>query len=241
MSDMWMPAHTTVPPGTSVFSAAGTSAPTGAKISAASSDRGAGRSESVDAEPLGLTGETQRAVSDQPRAQQRRSLLVVVAVGQREHVAGVSNYHIRVAAVQLIPGEPGVDAQVLPAGPAGFALAAGPAQPRNADPGADSGMIDPAAPRDHSTDDLVARYDRMIQRRQLAVDDVKIGPAHTAAGDLDQNLPGAWRRIRPRRWLQRLPRTHQLHGEHSVPSLWANQSRCRLCLLHGQAPPGAYN
>jgi len=30
----------------------------------------------------------------------------------------------------------------------------------------------------------------MIQRRQLAVDDVKIGPAHTAAGDLDQTCPG---------------------------------------------------
>ncbi len=109
-------------------------------------------------------------------------------------------------------------------------------------------MIDPAALRDHSTDDLVARYDRVIQRRQLAVDDVKVGPAHTAAGDLDQNLSGAGRRIRPHRWLQRLPRTHQLHGEHSgslalgesiplplVPIACSGAARC-LQLNRGECP-----
>ena len=39
---MWIPAHTTVPPGATARSAAGTSAPTGAKISAASSGSGPG-------------------------------------------------------------------------------------------------------------------------------------------------------------------------------------------------------
>ena len=43
MSDMWIPAHTTTPPGPTARSAAGTSAPTGAKISAASSGSGPGR------------------------------------------------------------------------------------------------------------------------------------------------------------------------------------------------------
>ena len=42
MSLMWIPAHTTVPPGAVARSAAGTSAPTGAKISAASSGSGPG-------------------------------------------------------------------------------------------------------------------------------------------------------------------------------------------------------
>src|SRR3954454_20860306 len=42
MSLMWMPAHTTTPPGASARSAAGTSAPTGAKTIAASSSSGAG-------------------------------------------------------------------------------------------------------------------------------------------------------------------------------------------------------
>ena len=38
---MWIPAQTTTPPGLTARSAAGTSAPTGAKISAASSGAGA--------------------------------------------------------------------------------------------------------------------------------------------------------------------------------------------------------
>ena len=39
---MWIPAHTTVPPGATARSAAGTSAPTGAKMIAASSGSGPG-------------------------------------------------------------------------------------------------------------------------------------------------------------------------------------------------------
>src|SRR5919206_78006 len=42
MSLMWMPAHTTTPPGASARSAAGTRAPTGANTIAASSSSGAG-------------------------------------------------------------------------------------------------------------------------------------------------------------------------------------------------------
>ena len=37
---MWMPAHTTLPPGASALSAAGTSSPAGAKMIAASSSSG---------------------------------------------------------------------------------------------------------------------------------------------------------------------------------------------------------
>ena len=42
MSLMWIPAHTTTPAGASARSAAGTSAPTGAKTIAASSSSGGG-------------------------------------------------------------------------------------------------------------------------------------------------------------------------------------------------------
>ena len=42
MSDMWIPAHTTVPPGAVARSAAGTSGPAGAKMIAASSGSGPG-------------------------------------------------------------------------------------------------------------------------------------------------------------------------------------------------------
>ena len=46
MSDMWIPAHTTVPPGATARSATGTSAPTGANTIAASSGSGGPSSES---------------------------------------------------------------------------------------------------------------------------------------------------------------------------------------------------
>ena len=45
MSLMWIPPQTTVPPLRTARSAAGTSSPTGAKISAASSGRGGASSE----------------------------------------------------------------------------------------------------------------------------------------------------------------------------------------------------
>ena len=122
---MWIPAHTTTPPGAVARSAAGTSSPAGAKMIAASSGSGPsaiaspahsapsdiasscascvvgarerehaaalvhgdladdvrGGAEPVQAEPLAVAGEPQRAVADQPAAQQRRDL--EVAHGRR--------------------------------------------------------------------------------------------------------------------------------------------------------------
>ena len=174
---MWMPAQTTVPPLASARSAAGTSAPTGAKMIAASSGSGGaapdvagplgaelarealrrvvagarerehapalvagdladdvrGGAEAVEAEPLGVAGHPQRAVADQPGAQQRRGLEVRVAVGDREAEARVGDRVLGEAAVEVAAGEARAVAQVLAAGAAVAARAAGPAQPRHAD------------------------------------------------------------------------------------------------------------
>ena len=236
MSLMWMPPQTTVPPGRIARSAAGTSAPTGAKMIAASSASGGGcigaagplaaepranacagaspgrvkansrrpsiarhlgddvrrRAEAVDAEPLGVARHAQAAVADQPGAQQRRRLGVAVAAGERKAVAGVGDRVLGVAAVDLVAGEAGVRAQVLLARPAVAASAAGPAEPGHADPLARA--REPRRPRpraDDVADDLVAGNDRQLRLRQLAVDDVQVGAADGARGDLDQHLPGA--------------------------------------------------
>ena len=120
MSLMWIPAHTTLPPGARFLSAAGDERSRGGeddrrvellgrRVVAAARPGGAerarellralvagpgegvhlsplvhgdladhvgGRSESVQAQPGGVTGEAQRSVADQASAQQRRQLLV---------------------------------------------------------------------------------------------------------------------------------------------------------------------
>ena len=82
-------------------------------------------------------GPTQRAVADDPGAQQRRRLGIVEHLGQGVGVALVDDRQLGVAAVGIPPGERRGDAQVLGAAPAEPAAPAGPAQPGDADALAD--------------------------------------------------------------------------------------------------------
>ena len=222
---MWMPAQTTTPPLPTARSAAGTSAPTGAKTIAASSSSGAGpaespahsapsssasdcgrvvaaagegehppalvdgdladdvrgRAEAVEAEALGVAGHAQRAVADQPGAEQRRDLLVGMVLGEREAEALVGDGQLGVAAVELVAGEAGAVAEVLAAGAAEAAGAVGPAQPRHADALA---LRVALAVAGDAGDDLVAEHERQLRLGQLAVGDVQVGATDPAGGDL---------------------------------------------------------
>ena len=93
-----------------------------------------GGAEAVEADPLGLAGQAQRPIADQPGAEQRRRLLVGIAGRQREAEALVGDRQLGVAAVDVVAGEAGAVAEVLAARAAVAALAAGPAQPGHADP-----------------------------------------------------------------------------------------------------------
>src|SRR5215217_6585068 len=222
MSDMWMPAQTTVPPGATARSAAGTSAPAGAKISAASSGSGplrperprqplgllvlrAGegehapplvhrdladdvrrRAEAVQTEALRVAREPQRAVADQPAAQQRRELERVRLVRQREAEALVGDRPLGVAAVDVAAREASALAEVLAPRAAERALAARPAQPRHPDP-----RPVPVDPRD----DLVAEHERQVAWAQLAVAQVQVGPADPVRLDPQAQLPPPRRRL----------------------------------------------
>ena len=75
----------------------------------------------------------QRPVADQPGAQQRCDLQVGVALGQREAVALVGDRQLRVAAVDVPPGEARAVTQVLAAAQAVAAAPARPAEPGDAD------------------------------------------------------------------------------------------------------------
>ena len=90
--------------------------------------------EAVEPEPLGVAAHPQRAVADQPRAEQRRRLEVRVAAGERQAVALVGDRELGVATVELIAGEARALAEVLAPAAAVATLAAGPAEPRDPDP-----------------------------------------------------------------------------------------------------------
>jgi hypothetical protein len=56
-----------------------------------------GGAEAVEADPLGLADEAQSAVADQPGAEQRRRLIVGIALGDREAEPLVGDGQLRVA------------------------------------------------------------------------------------------------------------------------------------------------
>src|SRR5439155_10431063 len=96
-------------------------------------DQMRGGAKSIQPEALAVAGHAVRAVADQPRAQERRGVGVAVAVRQLEHVTGVCDDELRVAAVHVIAREARVAAQVLAPALAILALAARVAEPRDAD------------------------------------------------------------------------------------------------------------
>ena len=63
-------------------------------------------------------------------------------------------------------------------------------------------------------DDLVARHERELGLGELAVDDVKVRPAHAAGEDAEDDLAGAGTRLVDVIEPQRLPRTMQAHRFH---------------------------
>ena len=165
------------------------------------------RAEPVNPEPprvargqaRGLShGQPQRAVADQPGAQQRCGGDVVKRRIDREAIALVGDGELGVAAVDLVAGEPGVVAQVFLARAAIRADAAGPAEPRHPDPVADREPVRPLPCRDHVADDLVPQDQRQFRVWQLAVDHMQIGAADRAGPHRDEHLPRRGMRFRQR-------------------------------------------
>src|SRR5262249_47304882 len=140
-----------------------------------------GRSaEAVEAEALGVAAHPERSVADQPRAEEWSDLGVGVAIRQRQAVALVGRGQLRVAAVDLVPGEAGALAEVLAAGPAEPALAARPAEPGDAHAVAGLEALGPLPARDDLAGDLMAGDERELRLGEVAVDDVQVGAADAA-------------------------------------------------------------
>ena len=166
----------------------------------------------------------ERAVADQPRAEQRRRLQVAEPLGDREAEALVGDDPLGVAAVEVVAREARAVAEVLAAARAEAALAARPAEPRHAEPPAVAGLAD----------DLVARHERQLRSRELAVDHVQVGAADAAGADAEKHLArgglGALELGRPQPRAGRLEH-HRPHGERSttiltpgLPDAWCSQA-----------------
>ena len=87
----------------------------------------------------------------------------------------------------MVAGEAGAVAEILAVAQAVAALPAGPGEPR------DSNRIagrEALASRQRSPDDLVPEHEGELRLRQVAVDDVQVGPADAARLDGDDDLAG---------------------------------------------------
>jgi hypothetical protein len=175
------------------------------------------RAETVQPQPIAqhLTPRHPiRTVANQPRAQQRRCAHCVVAVGDGEHIAGVSDGVLGVAAVQRVTREFREGAQVLASRLAVPTRAASPAQPRHAHPLTHLKRADLCAELRHLADNLVPQNQRQLRVRQLAVHNMQVGTAYGARLHANQHLVRLGLRDGHFPQHQRLPDLLQHHRPH---------------------------
>ena len=256
---MWMPPQTTTPPFRTDRSAAGTSAPTGAKTSAASSGSGGslvraarpdrpegtreflrrgvsraregedlapleprhlrdevrGRAEAPDSHRPRVSRHPQGPVPDESGTEERRRLDVGVAPpGCGKQNRSSATVRLGEAAVDVVSGEPGLVAEVLVPRGAVPAAATGRAEPRNSDavPRAEPQGFRTA--RLHDADDLVPEDERELRLRELAVENVEVGPADRAGRDAEEHLAGTRDRVGNVRGPERTARNVEKHRLH---------------------------
>src|SRR5262249_52101166 len=122
-----------------------------------------GGAEAVQPEPLRLACQAQRAVADQPRAEQGSGLQTFVARRERGAEALIAARTRGVAAVEGDPGEAGVLAEVLAPRAAVAARAARPAAPRHSDELARLEAARAGTQLGDRPDDLVAEHERQLR------------------------------------------------------------------------------
>src|SRR6185436_7365667 len=173
-----------------------------------------GGAEAVEPEALAFSRQPERAVADQPGAEQRRGVVIRKAIGDREAEALVRHGALGIAAIDVIAGELRVLAQVLAARAAVTAGAVGAAEPGDAYPVTGRKAVG-ARPRfEDRSDDLVPEDQRQLRLVQLSVEDVQVRAADAAHRDVDQDLAVGGRRLRELTLRQRLTRSLEHHRAH---------------------------
>jgi hypothetical protein len=148
-----------------------------------------GRAEAVQAQGLAAARRAIGSKADESRAEQRGGLLVRVAARELQAIPLVGDEKLRIAAIERITRETGRVAKVLGAEPTAVpAAAASRAEPWHANTRAERQTRRLAAARNDAPDDFVARYDRVGDIWQLAVEDVQVRAAYAAGAHLEQHL-----------------------------------------------------
>lgn len=152
--------------------------------------------ETVNADALRVARHAQRAIADQAGAQQRRRLDVAVLLRQVKAVAAVGNGALRETAVYRVAGKTGIVAKIFPRRQAVAAMPARVANPGHAHPVSEDEPRHAHAEPGDRADDFVTWNDRLFGMLELMVNQMKIGAAHAARVNIDQNLAGAGHGIR---------------------------------------------
>ena len=154
------------------------------------------RAKAVKAESLRISRFAERAVADQPRAEQRRCAHIIVAVRNSKTETRIGRDVLGIAAVDRVAAEARPPAEILAARAAEIAFAAGPSEPRNADAFADPKTSDAFTEFFDVSDDFVSWNQRQLRIRQLTVDNVQIGAANRARRHAHEHFARAWMRNR---------------------------------------------
>ena len=153
--------------------------------------------ETVQPKAHAVSGGVERAVSDQPRAEQWRGLHVAVRAIDRKAESSVGDRVLGVPTVDVVAGESRVVAQILASGRAVDARAVSPAKPGDAHAISHPRRLHRVPGRDDFSDNLVTGDEWQLGMGQLTVDDVQVGPAQGAGADLDEHLivtgRGVWK------------------------------------------------
>jgi len=131
-----------------------------------------GSTEPVQAEARCIPRQHECAVADQPSAEKRRDLEVGVPLWELEAVPLIGHRLFRKTAIDLVAGEAGSIAEVLPSRAAEATGAIRPAEPGHADTLPDREARRTLADPAHQSHDLMTKHERQLRVRQLAVGDV---------------------------------------------------------------------
>ena len=153
-----------------------------------------GIAESVDAESFRVTSLSIRTIAEHSGTEQWCYFNIVVVIRQTKTVSRVGNGELGIPAVDVVTGKLGAVAKILVVRSTISAIAIGPAKPRNADPIADFELlivdcrllIDRLCDLLDASDNLMAENERQFRIVELAVNDVKIGPANCAGIDRNE-------------------------------------------------------
>lgn len=163
-----------------------------------------------------------------PSTQERRGLFISEPLGKGISEILANRHELGVAPVMIVAGEARIGAEILAFPPAAGALAAGLAQPCDADALARREARGSRTASRNLANDLVARHYSRMARRQISFSDMQIGAANTAGSHTHEDLAfgrlGVGKLYRAERGRLDWPRRVYCHRFHrftmgSVPDL----------------------